>query len=205
MSFSAAYFLDSNQNSLAMVLVIIIFIGLLGWFFYWQKRKANSPYLDLEVKDVAKAATELKAKYEYKELLPEHLLWALFDQPGHELNHFLYQHKLDPLEGKKVLEEMFANKHVNKGQTLVDQPYVSKHVKEIINQAGINKVRRKVRKVTPIDLFEALLEALVSSDESIFDETKSFMKLVGVSSESMLKQLRNNLEINKTTNGSQNI
>lgn len=185
------------DQKLILTILLVVAIGTLLLLLIWKfRRKATIPYFDTEAMEVAKATAELKNKYNYKELMPEHFLWALFDRPGKSLNEFLSQHRLDPLEGKKVLEELFVRENLDNKETMPSQLYVGKYVKQVINKAGINVERRKASKITPSDLFESLLETIVSSDESVYDEIKSFMNSRGVSIERILEQLKKASGIN---------
>jgi ATP-dependent Clp protease ATP-binding subunit ClpA len=193
MNLTAIDKLPTVDQILAFIVLIALVLDILWWLLSRRyKPEATNPYFDAEAIEVAKASAELKDKIDYKEIMPAHLLWALFHKPGRRLSKFLHQQKLDPLEGKKLLEEMFLKSRAGDRQRFsYQQPYLSKRVKQVIDQASINIKQRKASKITPIDLFEALLEKTASSEnDTVYNEVKFFATSVGISLVTTLAQLK---------------
>ena len=186
-----------NQN---LVLIILIIILISIWFLAQEsKHKKRNFHFDAEAMEVAKASAELKRKYNYKELMPEHFLWALFESPGKKLEFFLSHNGLDPSKGKKLLEDLFVQKSIKNEEVMPSQPYLGEHVKQVIDKAKINIGKRKAIKISPIDLFESLLEEAVFSNENVYNELKKVIKSMDVSLEETHQHLKKFLKTNEST------
>ena len=192
---NAASLFDQNL-AFIMLIILLISIWLLAQGF---KRKEDNSHFDAEAIEVAKSSAELKRKYNYKELMPEHFLWALFDSPGNNLEFFLSTNGLDPSRGKKLLEDLFVQKSIKNEEEMPSQPYLGEHVKQVIDKAKINAGKRKASKISPIDLFESLLEEAVFSNKNVYNELKEVIESMNVSLEETHQRLKKFLRTNEFT------
>ena len=171
-----------------IILIIFVIIIMVYYFIALRKRNRKPEFIlyDTDSESIAKSIAELKWKYKIDKLLPEHLLFAILNKPGDELNNFFSGQRIDIEEIKKDLSTLFE-KRVIIDREMNDKVSIGKYLEEIID--NINK--RKYTRITPPLLFESLLLKIINSKDSIYEISREVLRKKRISPEYLLLEIQN--------------
>ena len=178
----------------SIVFILGVVVLAVAWIWWPRKRGLSSATqfdaFDHDAIAAATAAGNLMRRFDFDELLPQHLLWALLDKPGKLLAGAWQAQHIDQVQAKMALEGMFVSAHLIPSPSTAPETIVSQEVKRIIDQAKICATARFSSQIAPIDICQALLERAIASPPGEYREVKVILQQADVMPASLVKSIR---------------
>lgn len=195
--YSLNYFLHLLSYKEISIIVLLLFFLIIGIILLISKlhwRDNRKKHYSSDALEIINNTANLKIKYGFDELLPEHLLWALLDNPERDLLQFFTQQGINNNELKRLIEEKIKNSLATNPFPNIPKTKIHESIYYIIDRAGERVIMQRLRKIRAIDIFDSLLTEMTTSNEKVYDISNASMRLLGYSTKELLTEMRQYLK-----------